>query len=305
MFALDAENSAGKLSAPENFALPREPGVITAADVAEAAARLQIAETDGRARLKAQFAGWTWQTSKDGKIIALSRQPTLDADPPGPADPLQVFAACPAILEYLQSSLAPAPSADPPQPTTIPAIDPAAITAHVALLHSLAAGLQGSLVLADTSAQSGNLKFRSFAIGDTAGMTAAIMKLAAKAGRNLSVPWVVMRPDWPGEHWRAENILAALAIITDRDHDKYQLNATALEPSGIIKAAWDNFQCCFIFTRSVLQHVEPELWRHRAKRFVCGVARFRSHRFGDHVDRRLQSLDSFALHSGTSRANGQ
>jgi hypothetical protein len=32
---------------------------------------------------------------------------------------------------------------------------------------------------------------------------------------------------------------------------------------------------------------------------------FRSHRFGDHADRRLQSLDSFALHSGTSRAHGQ
>jgi L-ascorbate metabolism protein UlaG (beta-lactamase superfamily) len=49
----------------------------------------------------------------------------------------------------------------------------------------------------------------------------------------------------------------------------------------------------------------PFFWRHRAERFVCGAARFRSLRFGDHVDRRLQSLDSFALHSGTSRANGQ
>jgi hypothetical protein len=38
--------------------------------------------------------------------------------------------------------------------------------------------------------------------------------------------------------------------------------------------------------------------RQRAERFVCGVARFRSHRFGDHADRRLQPLDSFALHSG-------
>ena len=31
----------------------------------------------------------------------------------------------------------------------------------------------------------------------------------------------------------------------------------------------------------------------------------RPHRFSDHADRRLQSLDSFALHSGASRANGQ
>ena len=38
--------------------------------------------------------------------------------------------------------------------------------------------------------------------------------------------------------------------------------------------------------------------RHRAKRFVCGVARFRFHRFGDHVDRRLHPWISFALHSG-------
>jgi Beta-lactamase superfamily domain len=45
--------------------------------------------------------------------------------------------------------------------------------------------------------------------------------------------------------------------------------------------------------------------RHRAERFVCGVARFRSHRFGNHADRRLQSLDTFALHSGTGRAHGQ
>jgi hypothetical protein len=45
--------------------------------------------------------------------------------------------------------------------------------------------------------------------------------------------------------------------------------------------------------------------RYRALRFIRRVAYSRSHRCGDHADRRLQSLDSFALHAGTGRANGQ
>ena len=107
MLALIEDDQNGKISAPKNFPVDAETGTIAAPDIAEAAARVGIAEADARARLKAQFARWTWKTSNDGKIIALNRQPTLDGPPP-PADPWETFRDCPAFLEFLRSLPKPA-----------------------------------------------------------------------------------------------------------------------------------------------------------------------------------------------------
>jgi len=226
----------GKLFAPKKFELTAEPG------------RFAVHGNVVELPVLRRFGS-----------CGAAKAPINSATNDEPVEPQPLAPVAPVTAETVEPFNFAAIAKQVEPPTIIPAIDPAAITTHVALLHTLAAGLQGSFVLADTSAQSGAVKFRSFAIGDAAGMTAAI--LAAKTGRNLSVPWVIMRPDWPGEQWRAEDVLAALAIITDRDHDKYHLNELALEPSGIIKTAWDNFQSCFIFSRPVLQATEPELFQ--------------------------------------------
>src|SRR5689334_21069490 len=81
-------------------------------------------------------------------------------------------------------------------------IDAAAIRAHVTLLHDLAEGIAGKLVVAGfgedpVSGEKLDPVVRHFAVGDVEAMAAAIVDLGRERHRNIYVPMAVFRPDLP------------------------------------------------------------------------------------------------------------
>jgi hypothetical protein len=75
-----------------------------------------------------------------------------------------------------------------------PSFDRRAVEAHVSLLHDLAEGLDGVLILAAFE-EGGMPNVRRFKIGDVANMVETIMGFDGHPRVNLYIPWAVMRRD--------------------------------------------------------------------------------------------------------------
>jgi hypothetical protein len=112
-------------------------------------------------------------------------------------------------------------------------LDAPAIETHVRLLHRLAQPLIGLGMLLissfgeDPQRQNPKTgkpgcpltpKIRHFAIGDIAGMTAAIVLLAGERHRNVYTPLAVFRPDLrPGGKGYEKDIAGVLGLVADFD----------------------------------------------------------------------------------------
>jgi hypothetical protein len=118
-----------------------------------------------------------------------------------------------------------------------PSFDRRAVEAHVSLLHDLAEGLDGVLILAAFE-EGGMPNVRRFKIGDVANMVETIMGFDGHPRVNLYIPWAVMRRDLEPRKKGAEaDVVAALAAVGDIDGDKGVKTELPVEAPSSSKAA--------------------------------------------------------------------
>lgn len=134
-----------------------------------------------------------------------------------------------------------------------------ALHAHVAMLHGLARGHCGKLVVASygSDPDTGNAippKVRHFEIGDVDGMAASVRELGAEPLRNVYVPLVVMRPDLPaGLKGGLADIVAVLGLVGDFDDNRAAdyLGRLPLPPDYVLETSARRFQAFFLFSEPV------------------------------------------------------
>jgi RepB DNA-primase from phage plasmid len=133
--------------------------------------------------------------------------------------------------------------------SALPPFDRAAIEAHVWLLHDLAAGVDGVLILAAFEA-GGHAQVQRFQIGDVAGMVETIMGFDGHPRVNLYIPWAVMRRDLePCKKGTEADVVAVLAAVPDLDNDKYTIGELPVEAPYIVESSPGNFQPVYVFER--------------------------------------------------------
>ncbi|WP_245457270.1 DUF3987 domain-containing protein [Rhizobium leguminosarum] len=137
------------------------------------------------------------------------------------------------------------------------AFDEAAIRAHVEMVHSLAAGIDGLLV---TSAYFANLTGDSdapgavthHAIGDVDGMVDAIMAHASTPHANVFTGLQVMRKGLArGKRGREADIVAVLGLVVDLDADTGRAGQMPVEPNAVLETSTGNFQPFILFDRAI------------------------------------------------------
>jgi RecA-family ATPase len=133
--------------------------------------------------------------------------------------------------------------------TALPSFDRPAIEAHVSLIHDLAEGLDGTLILAAFE-EGGQPNVQRFRIGDVAGMVETIMGFENHPSANLYAPWSVFRRDLaPGRKGAESDVVAVLAAVPDLDNDKYTLGKLPVEAPYIVETSPGNFQPIYIFDK--------------------------------------------------------
>jgi hypothetical protein len=131
----------------------------------------------------------------------------------------------------------------------LPAFDRTAIEAHISLLHDLAEGLDGVLILAAFEA-GGQAQVQRFRIGDVDGMVETIMGFENHPNLNLYAPWSVFRRNLePDKKGSEADVVAALAAVGDLDNDKYTISELPVEAPYIVETSPGNFQPVYIFER--------------------------------------------------------
>lgn len=144
---------------------------------------------------------------------------------------------------------------------------------HIAMLHNLAAGLEGIMVLASYGETPEGEKIaprvQHFKVGDVEGMTQAAAALSTQEHRNIYMPLAVMRPDLLATAKGAEeDIIAVLGFVTDFDHglgNEYK-DRSPLTPSYVQRTSPGNAQCFFLFEKPLL--IQSEQDREKAKDLV-------------------------------------
>ena len=133
--------------------------------------------------------------------------------------------------------------------SALPPFDRDAIEAHVSLLHDMAAGVDGVLILAAFE-ERGGAKVQRFRIGDVGGMVKTIMGFEGHQNLNLYAPWSVFRRDLePGKKGAEADVVAVLAAVPDLDNDKYTIGELPVEAPYIVESSPGNFQPVYIFER--------------------------------------------------------
>jgi hypothetical protein len=128
-----------------------------------------------------------------------------------------------------------------------PRYDRAAIESHVRLLHAVAAGCSGVLILAPIW-EGKPPRCQHFAVGVTESMIDAVMAFEGVPGVNLYSPWCVMRGDLaPGRKGAERDVQHVLAAVADIDNDKCIQREIQVEPSYIVESSPGNFQHVYIF----------------------------------------------------------
>jgi hypothetical protein len=128
----------------------------------------------------------------------------------------------------------------------LPAFDRTAIEAHISLLHDLAEGLDGILILAAFEA-GGRAQVQRFRIGDVDAMVGTIMGFENHPNLNLYASWSVFRRDLePSKKGSEADVVAVLAAVGDLDNDKYSLGELPVEAPYIVVMSPGNFQPVYI-----------------------------------------------------------
>ncbi|WP_204330895.1 DUF3987 domain-containing protein [Rhizobium ruizarguesonis] len=137
------------------------------------------------------------------------------------------------------------------------AFDEAAIRAHVEMVHSLAAGIDGLLV---TSAYFANPTGDSdapgavthHAVGDVDGMVEAIMAHASTPNANVFTGLQVMRKGLArGKRGGEADIVAVLGLVVDLDADTGKSGQMPIEPNVVLETSTGNFQPFILFDRAI------------------------------------------------------
>ncbi len=141
-----------------------------------------------------------------------------------------------------------------------PAFDRRAVEAHVLLIHDLAEGQDGVLVLAAFE-EGGQPNVQRFRIGDVTNMVETIMGFEGHPRVNLYIPWAVMRRDLePGRKGTEADVVAILAAVPDLDGDKGVKTELPVEAPYIVESSPGNFQPVYIFERPLAPaDVKPAL----------------------------------------------
>jgi Primase C terminal 2 (PriCT-2)/RepB DNA-primase from phage plasmid len=131
---------------------------------------------------------------------------------------------------------------------------------HVRLLHECAAGCEGVLVLTPIRVES-TPRTQRFAIGDVAGMVAAVMAYDGVPGVNLYAQYGTMRRDLPlGKKGGEADVEAVFAAVADIDADKLTQREIPIEPSYVVESSPGNFQRVYIFPHPLpVSEVKPVL----------------------------------------------
>jgi hypothetical protein len=146
----------------------------------------------------------------------------------------------------------PQPVANDPEPARRPGFDPVAIRAHVSLLHELAAGIDGTLVLCVIEEGAATRPER-FKVGDEERMFEAIMAFEHHPSVNLYASFAVMRRDLePGKKGGEADVVAVLAAVGDLDNDKndrLEIADLPLAPAYVVESSAGNFQPVYPFEK--------------------------------------------------------
>lgn len=126
---------------------------------------------------------------------------------------------------------------------------------HVAMIHKLAEGMSGKLIVASygenpETGASIPPKVRHFAIGDVDGMVAAVRELGVERHRNVYVPFGVMRPELaPGKKGGIEDAAAVLGLVADFDDDRaaeYR-DRLPLPANYVLETSAGRYQAFYLF----------------------------------------------------------
>jgi hypothetical protein len=158
-------------------------------------------------------------------------------------------AACVELKDFLDARGAAAP-----------AFDRTAIEGHVSLLHDLAAGTDGCLILAGFE-EGHCTKIRQFRIGDVECMAETIIEFDGHPNLNLYIPWAVMRRDLElGKKGSESDVVAVLAAVADLDHDKYRLSELPLDAPYMVETSKGNYQAVYPLARPLpVRDAKPAL----------------------------------------------
>jgi hypothetical protein len=127
---------------------------------------------------------------------------------------------------------------------------------HVKMIHGLAAGIDGILVVSAYGEDPRNgrkekFTVERFAIGDVKGMSDAIMRYDMRPHANVYVGLQVMRRDLePGKRGGLKDIVANLGLVADMDADTGKNKGEMpVEPSLVLETSPGNKQVFYSISR--------------------------------------------------------
>lgn len=131
----------------------------------------------------------------------------------------------------------------------------ASLQSHIRLLHKLASGLDGKLVLASYGEDPNTGKaikpdVRHFRVGNVASMVKAATKLAKEKHRNIYAPVAVMKPDLSrGRKGGEQDILAVFGLVADFDDANAADYANRLPapPDYVLETSKGRYQAFYFF----------------------------------------------------------
>lgn len=121
---------------------------------------------------------------------------------------------------------------------------------HCEMLHGLAKGIDGVLVVSAYNVAGGNGTITHHKIGAVDHMVDAVDAHSDTVGTNTYVGLHVMRRDLPrGKRGTAADIIAVLGLVADMDSDTGNAGALPFEPSFIIETSPGNQQPVWLFDK--------------------------------------------------------
>lgn len=144
-----------------------------------------------------------------------------------------------------------------PQPESLPHIDP--VREHVELIHRLADGFDGVLVVSTFNANlpSDNGIITHHRPGDVDGMVAAIEAHSETPGANVYCGIQIMRRGLArGKRGSESDVIAVLGLVADMDSDTgHAAGEYPVPPNYVIETSPGNFQPFWLFDRPVVPAV--------------------------------------------------
>lgn len=129
-------------------------------------------------------------------------------------------------------------------------VDSNPIRSHVEMLHGLAEGIDGVLVVSAYNVAGGNGTITHHRPGDVDGMVAAIDAHSGTPGANVYVGLHLMKRSLArGKRGKREDVVAVFGLVADMDADTGNVGALPSEPSYIVETSPGNQQPVWLFDR--------------------------------------------------------